>query len=145
MYNPANIEKTPSFTELKIGLKLTLLSVVGLQLIFQILAKGYIEVISSIHNFASLPFLDPRGLNSFTWDMWLTVIVLSVALFGFSIVKKVKDLPLYLLITYPSILILFSLVRDVSLIQVLVLSLLAFALILQINLKRVNQVIYDEA
>lgn len=145
MYNPANIEKTPSFTELKIGLKLTLLSVVGLQLIFQILAKVYIEIVSSIHNFASLPFLDPRGLNSFTWDMWLTVIVLSVALFGFSIVKKVKDLPLYLLITYPSILILFSLVRDVSLIQVLVLSLLAFALILQINLKRVNQVIYDEA
>ena len=64
---------------------------------------------------------------------------------GYSMVKKVKELPLYLLIAYPVILIVLSVIRDVSSIQIAVLSTLSCAIVLKVNVERAIQFEFSKA
>lgn len=139
MYTVQEIEKEPLLMEMKAGMKLSLISLFSVQLIFQILTAVYVQIISYFQSTANFNILSPRGLSYFSWDMWLIAILLGFSLAGYSVLKKVKDFPLYLVIVYPVILVTISMIRNVSLIQVVVFSLLACAVVLQINFQRAKQ------
>jgi hypothetical protein len=145
VYSVTDLEKQPSLMELKAGVKQSLISLFSAQLIFQVFAILYIQLISYIQSAFNLDFLSPRGLSNFAWDMWLMMILLTFSLIGYSVLKKAKDFPLFLLVVYPAALSILSMVRDVSIIQVIVLSLLSCAVVLQVNYKRVKQLEFSEA
>ena len=71
------------------------------------------------------------------------VILLSFTLVGYSILNKTKDFPLYSLLIYPAALVILSMVRDVSFLQVIVLSLLSCAVVLKFYYQRVTQLYYS--
>jgi len=144
VYIAQDIEKEPSLMEIKAGVKLSLISLFSVQLVFQIFTIIYIQIISYFHSTSSLDILSPRGLSHFAWDMWLIAILLSFSLFGYSILKKAKDFPLYLLFVYPTTLVILSLVREVSLVQVVILSSLSCAVVLQFNYQRVKQLEFSK-
>lgn len=139
MYITQEIEHEPRFMEIKKDVKSSVISLCSTQLIFQIFTQLYIQMMSYFPTTENFTFLSPLGLNSFAWDMWLAIILLIFSLISYSALKKVKDFPLYLLISYPATLLIFSLVRDVSLLQVATFSLLSCALVLQVNFQRVKQ------
>ena len=144
MYNSQNIEKEPSLMEIKAEVKLSLISIFSVQLAFQIFATIYIQAISYFQSIFNFSLLNPRGLSNFVWDMWLIAILLSCCLFGYSNLKKAKYFPVYLLIVYPAIVTILSLVRDVSLVQVVILSLLSYVVVLQLNYQRVKQLEFSK-
>lgn len=139
MYTAQEIEKEPLLMEMKAGMKLSLISLFSIQLIFQIFTVFYVQIISYFQSTAHFNILSPRGLSHFSWDMWLIAILLGFSLVGYSILKKMKNFPLYLVVVYPVILVIISMIRNVSLIQVAVFSLLAYAIVLQVNFQRAKQ------
>ena len=145
MYQNTNIELETSFMEMKSGLKLSLINLVSVQLIFQILAVLFLQLMSYSEITIDLAILNPKGLNLFAWDMWLIVILLSTFLVGGSILNKLKVIPLYSLIIYPVILILFSVIRDVSSIQIMLFSLLSCGIVLKINYQKVKEIELSKA
>jgi hypothetical protein len=145
VYNSLDVEKELSLIDIKVGIKLFLISIFSVQIIFQILSTIYIEATTYFQLSSNLNVFIPRGLSHFSWDMWLIIILFSLVLLGYSMLKKIKDFPLYLLFIYPSTLTIFSLVRDVSLIQVAMFSLLASAIVVQINYQRIKQLEYSKA
>ncbi|MCI2283585.1 hypothetical protein L3081_09520 [Colwellia sp. MSW7] len=116
-----------------------------MQLIFQILAVLFLQLMSYSEITIDLAILNPKGLNLFAWDMWLIVILLSAFLVGGSILNKLKVIPLYSLIIYPVILILFSVIRDVSSIQIMLFSLLSCGIVLKINYQKVKEIELSKA
>lgn len=143
MYKTTDIEKELSFIDIKIGIKSSLISLISVQLVFQIFTLVYIQIISYFPTISTSELLSPRGLNYFAWDMWLMIFLLSSSLVGYSILKKTKDFPLYLLLVYPASLVILSMVRDVSFFQVIALSLLSCAAVLKFNYQRVTQLYYS--
>jgi len=143
VYQATDIEKELSFIDIKIGIKSSLISLISVQLVFQILTLVYIQIISYFPTISTIELLGPRGLNHFSWDMWLMVILLSFTLVGYSILNKTKDFPLYSLLIYPAALVILSMVRDVSFLQVIVLSLLSCAVVLKFYYQRVTQLYYS--
>lgn len=144
MYRTQDIEPEISFMEMKSGLKQSLINIVSVQLVFQIFAILFIQIISYFRVTISLNILNPEGLNLFAWDMWLIVILLSAFLVGSSILNKIKVIPLYSLIIYPAILVMFSIIRDVSSIQIIIFSLLSCSVVLKINYQRVKQLEFSK-
>ena len=143
MYQTTDVEKELSFIEKKIGIKSSLISLCSVQLVFQILTLIYIQIISYFPTISTIVLLSPRGLNHFSWDMWLMVILLSFTLVGYSILNKTKNFPLYSLLIYPAALVILSMVRDVSFFQVIVLSLLSCVAVLKFNYQRITQLYYS--
>lgn len=139
MHQIKDIEPEISFVDMKSGLKLSIINIISVQFIFQIIAILFIQIISYFQITVSLSILNPKGLNIFAWDMWLMVILLSVFLVGRSLLYKIKVIPLYSLIIYPAILVMFSMVRDVSSIQVITFSILSYAVVLKINYQKIKQ------
>ena len=139
MYKIKDSEPELTFMEIKSGLKLSLISIFSIQLVFQILVLLFIQIISYLQSTLSLNILSPRGLSSFALDMWLMVLVLSLSLVGYSFLYKTKDFPLYSLTVYPALLIFVSMIRDVSLLQVIVFSLISCAAVLQIIYHKIKQ------
>ena len=141
MYNSADIdpEKESSLMEVKVGMKLSLISIFSVQLAFQIFTTIYIHAISYFQYNISFSIFSPRGLNNFASDMWLIAILLSLSLIGYSILQKTKDFPLYLIFVFSGILTLFSLIRNVSLVQVALFSLLSCTVVLLFNYQRFKQ------
>ena len=142
MYRPQYIETELSFMKMKRGIKSSLINLFSVQFVFQILVILFIEIISYFQPTSSLNILRPRGLSSFAWDMWLMVFLLSFFLVGCSTLNKIKVLPLYSLTIYPAILVMFSIIRDVSALQIIVFSLLSCAVVLQINYQRIKEQVY---
>jgi hypothetical protein len=141
VYNSPDIdpEKESSLMEVKVGMKLSLISIFSVQLAFQIFTTIYIHAISYFQSNISFSIFSPRGLNNFASDMWLIAILLSLFLIGYSILQKTKDFPLYLIFVFSGILTLFSLIRNVSLVQVVLFSLLSCTVVLLFNYQRVKQ------
>jgi len=139
VYKIKDSEPELTFMEIKSGLKLSLISIFSIQLVFQILVLLFIQIISYLQSTLSLNILSPRGLSSFALDMWLMVLVLSLSLVGYSFLYKTKDFPLYSLTVYPALLIFVSMIRDVSLLQVIVFSLISCAAVLQIIYHKIKQ------
>jgi hypothetical protein len=145
MYHSPNRVKEPAVIETKIGMTLSIISLFCVQFSFQIFTLLYRNVISYFQLSANFTILNPRELSSFAMDMWVMMILLSFFLMGYSMVKKVKELPLYLLIAYPVILIVLSVIRDVSSIQIAVLSTLSCAIVLKVNVERAIQFEFSKA
>lgn len=133
-----------SLLETKMGLKLFIISLFSVQLFFHVSASIYIQMISYFQLTSHLKALSPRLLSSFALDTWLIIFLVSFSLIGYSILKKVNHFPLYLLIFYPTILILLSSVRDVSSFQVIIFSLLSCAVVLQFSYQKVKQLEYSQ-
>lgn len=133
-----------SFIESKTGLKSFIISLFSVQFIFHVIASIYIQIISYFQPTIHLHALNPRLLSSFALDTWLIIFLVSLSVLGYSILKKVNHFPLYLLIVYPTILILLSSVRDVSLFQALIFSLLSCTVILQFSYQKVKQLEYSQ-
>jgi len=144
VYRTKDIEPELSFMEIKSSLKLSLINIFSVQLVFQIFALLFIQVTSYFQTTSSLNLLSPRELSSFVWDMWLIVFLLSFFLVGCSVLNKIKLIPLYFLVSYPAILVVFSMVRDVSLFHVTAFSLLSCASVIQINYQWVKQQEYSK-
>ncbi len=134
-----------SFMQSKAELKLFIISLFSVQFFFHVFASIYIQIISYFQLTLNLNHLSPRLLSSFSLDTWLMVFLVSLSVLGYSILKKVKDFPLYLLIAYPAILITLSLARDVSSFQIILLSLLSYALSLQFNYRKIKQIECSQA
>lgn len=134
-----------SFMETKTEIKSFLISLFSVQFIFHLLASIYIQIISYFQFTLNLGFLSPRSLSSFALDTWLIVLFLIFFFIGYSMLKKAKDFPLYLLTVYPAVLVLLSLLRDVSLFQIFVFSLLSCVVVLQVSYQRVKQLEYSQA
>jgi len=134
-----------SFMESKTGLKLFIISLFSVQFFFHLFASIYIQIVLYFQLTLNINTLSPRVLSSFALDTWLIVFLVSLSLLGYSILKKVKDFPLYLLIAYPAILITLSLARDVSSFQIILLSLLSCALALQFNYRKIKQIECSQA
>lgn len=134
-----------SFIESTIGLKSFIISLFSVQFLFHVFASLYIPIIAYFQLNFPLKTLSPRLLNSFALDTWLIVFILSFSMLGYSILKRVKDCSLYLLIVYPFILILLSLVRDVSSVQIIVFSLSSCAVVIQFNYQKIKQLEYSQA
>lgn len=145
MYKTTDMEKELSFMEIKVGMKPSLISLFSAQLVFQLFTLLYVQIISYFPTISNIELLKPRGLSYFAWDMWLMVFLLSSSLIGYSILKKTQDFPLYLLFVYPFSLLVLSLLRDVSFIQVVGLSLLSCVAVLKINFQRVKHLEYSRA
>jgi len=137
-------ETEPSFMDTKTELKSFLISLFSLQLVFYALVFIYIQVISYFQLALNQHILNPRLLSSFAFDTWLIVFLLIFSLIGYSMVKKIKYLPFYLLIAYPAILVMLSLPRDVSLLQVFVFSLLSCAVVLNFSYQKIKQLEYSQ-
>lgn len=145
VYNSLDIEKELSLIDIKVGIKLSLISIFSVQIVFQILSSIYIQVTSHFQltsNYFNVFY--PRGLSYFSWDMWFIIILFSFVLLGYSKLKKVKYFPLYLLFIYPSTLIIFSLLRDVSLIQVAIFSLLSCSIVIYMSYQRIINLEYSK-
>lgn len=145
MYQTTNVEQELSFSDIKIELKPSLISLFSIQLIFQMFTLAFIQIMSYFQTHHIDNVLSPRGLSLFSWDMWLMMILFSVTLIGYSILKKTKEFSLYLLLIYPASLILLSLVRDVSILQVMSLSLLSCVTVIKYNCYRLKQLSLSEA
>ncbi|GAA6171800.1 hypothetical protein NBRC116592_14700 [Colwellia sp. KU-HH00111] len=145
MYQTTNVEQELSFSDIKIELKPSLISLFCIQLIFQMFTLAFIQIMSYFQTHYIHNVLSPRGLSLFSWDMWLMMILFSVTLIGYSILNKTKEFSLYLLLIYPASLILLSLVRDVSILQVMSLSLLSCVTVIKYNCYRLKQLSLSEA
>ena len=58
MYQATDIEKELSFIDIKIGIKSSLISLISVQLVFQILTLVYIQIISYPDNFIFPDYLN---------------------------------------------------------------------------------------
>lgn len=133
-----------SFIESKAALKLFIGCLVSIQLLFHLFASTYIQLTSHLSATLTLNALSPRLLGSFAADTWLILFIVSFSVIGYSVLKKIKDMPLYLLMTYPVILLVLSLARDVSSVQIFVLSLLASAVVLSFSYQKIKQLEYSQ-
>ena len=97
MYQTTNVEQELSFSDIKIELKPSLISLFSIQLIFQMFTLAFIQIMSYFQTHHIDNVLSPRGLSLFSWDMWLMMILFSVTLIGYSILNKTKEFSLYLL------------------------------------------------
>jgi hypothetical protein len=130
--------------ESKTGLKSFLIGLVSIQFTFHLLASTYSQIVPYFQLTSNLNALNPRLLGSFALDTWLIVFLVSLSLVGYSVLNKVKDFSLYLLIFYPAILITLSLFRDVSSLQIILFSLLSCAIILQFSYQKIKQLEYSQ-
>lgn len=134
-----------SFMESKTGLKIFIISLFSVQFFFHVFALLYIQIISNFQLALNFNASNPRLLSTFALDVWIIVFLVSLSLVGYSILKKVKEFSLYLLIAYPTMLITLSLVRDVSPFQVLILSLLSCAIVIRFNYQKIKQLECSQA
>jgi hypothetical protein len=144
MYKLTDTSVEFSFMKSKIGLKSFIVSLFSIQFIFHIFASIYIQIISYFQLDLHLYVLNPRLLSSFALDTWLIVFLVSFFVLGYSILKTVKDYPLYILTVYPAMLILLSLVRDVSLFQTIIFLFLSFIIVIQSSYQKVKQLDYSQ-
>jgi hypothetical protein len=144
MYKLTETNKELSFMESKTGLKSFLIGLVSIQFTFHLLASTYSQIVPYFQLTSNLNALNPRLLGSFALDTWLIVFLVSLSLVGYSVLNKVKDFSLYLLIFYPAILITLSLFRDVSSLQIILFSLLSCAIILQFSYQKIKQLEYSQ-
>ena len=77
VYNIQDLEKELSFLEIKSGIKLFVISLLSMQLIFQLFAFGYSKVSSYFQASSDVNLFNARDLSSFAVDMWLMAILLS--------------------------------------------------------------------
>ena len=138
MHKSKEIKPELSFTEKKHDLKSSLISFFSMQLVFHILVILFIEVTPYFQATSSFQILNPQGLSSFSSDMWLIMFLFIFFLIGYAVLNKIKELPIYLLTVYPAILIVISMIRDTSSLQVILLSLLSCSIVLQINYQKVK-------
>jgi hypothetical protein len=144
MYKQTETNTEISFMESKTGLNSFIICLVSIQFVFHLLASIYSQIIPYFQLTSNLNALNPRLLSSFALDTWLIVFLVSFSVLGYSILKKVKDFSLYLLIVYPAILITLSLVRNVSSLQIILFSLLSCAAILQFSYQKIKQLEYSQ-
>ena len=144
MYKLTETNTELSFVESKTGLKSFLIGLVSVQIFFHLFASIYSQIVPYFQLTLNINALNPRLLSSFALDTWLIVFLVSLSLVGYSILKKVKEFSLYLLIIYPVILITLSLVRDVSSLQIILFSLLFCAIILQFSYQKIKQLEYSQ-
>lgn len=144
MYKLTDTAIAPSFMESKIGLKPFIISLFSIQFIFHVSASIYIQIISYFQLDLNLYTLSPRLLSSFALDTWLIVFLVSFSVVGYSILKKVKDFSIYMLIGYPATLVLLSLIRDVSLFQTIIFSFLSSVIVLQFSYQKIKQIEYSQ-
>lgn len=133
-----------SFMESKAELKLFTGCLVSIQLLFHLFASTYIQLTSYLSATLTIDALSPRLLSSFAADTWLILFIVSFSVIGYSVLKKIKNIPLYLLMAYPVILLLLSLARDISSLQILVLSLLSSAIVLSFSYQKIKQLEYSQ-
>lgn len=143
MYQPAETPVELSFMESKIELNTFILNIFAIQFIFHIVASMFITITSYFELSSNIHALNPKLLSSFALDTWIIVLLASFSLIGYSIVTKVKILSLHLLIAYPTILILLSSIRDVSLLQIIIFSMISSAIVLPFSFQKIKQLEYS--
>ena len=139
MDNAQETKTELSVMEITVELKLAFFSLLAIQLIFQLFTLLYIQVNEYFNLATHFSFLDPKLLSYFTWDMWFIALLLCGVLFVYAYLKKTTIFPLYLLIIYPTVLMFFALFRQVSFLQVAIFSLVACALVIQVNYQKNKQ------
>ena len=139
MDNAQETKTELSVMEITVELKLAFFSLLAIQLIFQLFTLLYIQVNEYFNLATHFSFLDPKLLSHFTWDMWFIALLLCGVLFVYAYLKKTTIFPLYLLIIYPTVLMFFALFRQVSFLQVAIFSLVACALVIQVNYQKNKQ------
>lgn len=139
MDNAQETKTELSFMEITVGLKLAFFSLLAIQLIFQLITLLYIQVNVYFNLATHFSFLAPKLLSYFTWDMWFIALLLCGVLFVYAYLKKTTIFPLHLLIIYPAVLMFFAIFRQVSFLQVAIFSLVACALVIQVNYLRNKQ------
>ena len=141
MNNIAEITDECSLLEVKTNVKLFLANLFIIQVVFVLLSHLYITATNYVPAGIAANLLSPRELSYFVWDFWLISFLIIGIFLGYSILKRKEELPLYFLASSPAITIMLSLLRDVSFLQIIMLSSLSCAIVIQVNFQRVKQLV----
>lgn len=131
--------KEPSFLAIKLPVLLLIINLFVFQIIFHLSTATLISVAAKQNLFSF------NGLSQFTFDMWFVVILFSVGLFCYSKVKKQTECLLVLLLIVPTLIILLSLVRDVSSLIVIALAGVISFLICRFNYQKLSAKYLEDA
>lgn len=135
-----NIElKEPSFFEIKLPVLFLILNFFVFQVIFHI-STATLSSVAAKQNLLSF-----EGLTEFTFDMWFVVILFSIGLFSYAKIKKQRELLLILFISMPVIILVLSLLRNVSSILVFVLVGVITFLICRFNYQKLSTKFLEDA
>ena len=135
-----NIElKEPRFIEVKIPVLILILNLIVFQIIFHI-STATLTSVAAKQNLLSF-----EGLTEFTFDMWFVVILFSIGLFCYAKIKKQSELLLVIFITIPTIILILSLLRNVSSLLVLVLVGVITFLICRFNYQKLSTQFLENA
>ena len=143
MYKPTDTPVELSFMESKIELNTFILNLFAIQFVFHIVASIFIYITSYFELSSGIQDLNPKLLSSFALDTWIIVLLASFSLIGYSVIAKIKTFSLHLLFAYPTILILLSFVRDVSLLQIIILSIISSTIVLPFSFQKIKQLEYS--
>ncbi len=122
-----------SFFLKKISVKETILSIIGVQTIFYLFSVLFSMLPPSV--LATLPknLFDVSGILSFAADMWLITFLFSVGVIFCHQLKIIQQLSVYNSIVFSFVIIVFSLFREASTINITVFVLVALSLVLKVN------------
>lgn len=129
----------PSFFVIKLPIKFLIINLFVFQTIFYICTATLVSVAEQQNLFSF------EGLEKFTFDMWFVVILLSVGLLGYAKLKQQKECLLMLVLVYPALVMVLSLIRDASSIIVIVLSGVIAFLICRYNFQKLSAKYLEEA
>lgn len=131
--------KEPSFLETKLPVLFLILNLFIFQMLFHI-STATLTSVAAKQNLLSF-----EGLTEFTFDMWFVVILFSIGLFSYAKIKKQSELLLVIFITIPSIIVVLSLLRNVSSIIVVVLVGVISFLICRFNYQKLSAKYLEDA
>jgi len=131
--------KEPRLFDIKIPVLLLIINLFVFQLIFHISTATLISV-AERQNIVLF-----EGLTAFTFDMWFVVVLFSVGVFGYAKLKKHSHLLLATFLFMPSVIVLLSLMRNVSSLLVLMLVGAITFLIYRFNYQKLSAKLLEEA
>ncbi len=126
-----------SFLLKKISVKETILSIIGVQTFFYLFSVLFSVLYSALPPsvLATLPnkLFDVSGILSFAADMWLIAFLFSMGIIFCHQLKIIQQLSVYNSIVFSFVIIVFSLFREASTINITVFVLVALSLVLKVN------------
>ena len=131
--------KEPSFLAIKLPVLLLIINLFVFQIIFHLSTATLISAAAQQSLFSF------QDLAKFTFDMWFIVILFSIGLFSYSKVKKQTECLLILFLIVPALVILLSLIRNVSSLIIIALAVVISFLICRFNYQKLSAKYLEEA